>query len=828
MPRASTLLSTFNAGEWSPDLFGRVDLQKYDNSCRLVQNFILTAQGPALRRPGTRFVAAAKTNGPIRLIPFEFSTEQAYVIEAGANYFRFFKDRGRIEQPAGAPVELSTPYTAAELPGLKWAQSADVLYLCHPNHQPQKLSRLSHTSWTLTPFEGKDGPYLEENSGGITLAPSATTGSGITITAAPGGKAVTGAVGSNGRIRLTVSGHGLQTGDPIIVANVGGTVEANGSWTVTRVSASVIELQGSAFSNAYTSGGTITANLFAPTDIGRLVRVKHSSQWGWARITDVNGPAKVTADVQSDFGGTTAVASWRLGAWSDTTGWPSCVTFYEERLFFANTRHQPQTLWGSGSGAYESFAPSQSDGTVNDDHALDFTISDDRLNAVRWMSAGKSLIVGAVGAEFNVAASNLNEALTPTNIAVRRETTVGSADIQAIRVSQAVLYVQRAQRKIYEMAYDFQTDGFASPEMSLLARHLVRDGIREIAYQQEPWSVLWTITEAGKLVGFTYLRAEDVVGWHQHPWSGPDDKARSLAVIAGTSQDELWLAVERSVDGEPRVYVEYMEYSFESAGPEDNESAFFVDCGLSYDGNAAPELTIAGSATTIGATLSLSLDADQFEPGDIGREIHHRYRNATTGSRQTAKAVILSVADPRHATARVTAPFPPLATIAGGGWAFSATSIGGLDHLEGRTVAVLADGATHPDRIVIDGTIDLDRPASRVQIGLPFISRLVSVDIDAGAADGTAQGKARRIHRVVVRLINSLGCKIGADEGPLETLILRDGSMPMDQAPRLFTGDQTVVFPKGWGRAARIAVLQDSPLPCSVVALVAQLSTMDG
>jgi hypothetical protein len=115
-----------------------------------------------------------------------------------------------------------------------------------------------------------------------------------------------------------------------------------------------------------------------------------------------------------------------------------------------------------------------------------------------------------------------------------------------------------------------------------------------------------------------------------------------------------------------------------------------------------------------------------------------------------------------------------------------------------------------------------------VQIGLPFISRLVSVDIDAGAADGTAQGKARRIHRVVVRLINSLGCKIGADEGPLETLILRDGSMPMDQAPRLFTGDQTVVFPKGWGRAARIAVLQDSPLPCSVVALVAQLSTMDG
>jgi hypothetical protein len=271
-----------------------------------------------------------------------------------------------------------------------------------------------------------------------------------------------------------------------------------------------------------------------------------------------------------------------------------------------------------------------------------------------------------------------------------------------------------------------------------------------------------------------------------------------------------------------------MEYSFESAGPEDNESAFFVDCGLSYDGGASPVLALAGDATTIGSVLSLVLDADGFEPTDIGREIHYRYQSAATGSRQTAKAVILSVADERHATARVTAPFPGLTTIAGGAWAFSATSISALDHLEGRSVAVLADGATHPDRVVTDGKIQLDRPASRVQIGLPFISRLVSVDIDAGSADGTAQGKPRRIHRVVVRLINSLGCKIGADEGPLEALVLRDGSMPMDQAPRLFTGDQTVIFPKGWGRSARIAVLQDSPLPCTVVALVAQLSTMDG
>ena len=182
MPRISPIFATFNAGEWSPSLYGRVDLPKYQNACRTLLNFIPLPQGAATRRPGTRFVALAKNMGPMRLIPFEYSTTQAYMIEAGGNYFRFYKDRGRIEAMPSIPVEIATPYKAEHLAGLKWAQSADVLYLCHPLYQPHKLSRLSHTNWQLTPLESSDGPYREINISDTTLQPAATSGA-TTITA---------------------------------------------------------------------------------------------------------------------------------------------------------------------------------------------------------------------------------------------------------------------------------------------------------------------------------------------------------------------------------------------------------------------------------------------------------------------------------------------------------------------------------------------------------------------------------------------------------------------------------------------------------------------
>lgn len=762
MPRSSHFLSTFNAGEWSPELYGRIDLDKYRNACRHIENFVLLAQGPATRRPGTHFIAHTKDQGGVRLIPFEFSTEQAYVIEAGAHYFRFYMNGGRIETAPGIPYEIATPYDLGSLRGLKWAQSADILYLCHPDLAPRKLARSGHTDWSLGTIDFQDGPYLDENTGATTLAPAAVNGASVALNA--------------------------------------------------------------------------SAALFEAGDVGRQVRVRHGAQWGWAQITAFISPTQVTMSVKSPFGGTAAVKTWRLGAWSPRTGWPAAVTFYEERLFMANSRHQPQTLWGSVAGAYESHAPSAlADGVVRADHALNFTIADDRVNAIRWMSAGKTLALGTTGGEFNLSASSLNEAVTPDNVMVRRETTNGSADIRPERIGAAVLYVQRAARKLYEMAYNFENDAFNSPEMSLLARHLTQPGIAEIAFQAEPWSILWVACQDGALLGLTYLRDQDVVGWHRHSLAGRDARVLSLAVIPGASQDELWLAIERRIGSETRRSVERMSASFapgrRDGGPgvaHDRQGAFFVDSGLSFDGTGATALDPGAGATDPGATgVAFTAGSDIFVPGDVGRELHHRH--ALAGGHVVARARIGAVLGPAEVTAHILAPFPSLDPIPAGQWALAASELGGLDHLAGETVKILADGATHPDRVVTAlGTVTLERPAAWVHVGLGYVSRLTTMDLEAGGSDGPAQGKKRRLHRVIVRLHASLGMRVGADPGRTENVVFRAPQTPMDQSPPLFSGDKIVAFPKGWDNEAVVTVLQEQPLPCTVVALIPQMTTMDG
>ena len=364
--------------------------------------------------------------------------------------------------------------------------------------------------------------------------------------------------------------------------------------------------------------------------------------------------------------------------------------------------------------------------------------------------------------------------------------------------------------------------------MSLLARHLARDGLGDIAYQQEPWSIVWAIGGDGGLRGLTYLREQDVVGWHRHSIAGAEARVLAMAVIAGTRQDELWLAVERRIDGALRRTIEFLEYAFAPAHPADKADAFFLDAGLTFDGAGASALRVAGAAQAAGDLVTLATDDAAFAAGDAGREVHVRFRDPATGRYRTGKARVLAVVDPRTASARIIAPFPASAVIAAGDWALAATVISGLEHLEGETVQVLADGATHPDCTVVDGRVALARAAAKVQVGLGYSSRLTTMDIDAGAADGTAQGKPKRIHRVVARFLDSLGCRVGWHGGQMEEVIFRDGTMPMDQSPDLFTGDKVVSFPKGWDRRASITVEQNQPLPCTIVGLIAQMTTMDG
>lgn len=726
MPRAAPILTTFNAGEWSPLLHGRVDLAKYPNACRRLENFLPLPQGAAAFRPGTRHVAATKDHVAVRLIPFEFSTVQAYVIEAGPFYFRFYREQGRIESAPGTPVEIATPYSADDLAGLKWAQSADVLFLVHPAHQPRRLTRASHTSWTLSLFEPKDGPYLDLNIGATTIIPSGVTGA-VTLTASSA---------------LFQAGH---VGAIFRLEEPTGTMPHK-TWVAGEAvsSGALRQFGGREYqaTNSATTGNTPPTHAEGTVSDGGVSWQFNEDGAGYVKITTVTDSTHASGTVISRLPDTNATKRWREGAWSAVHGYPAAVTFHEERLWFGGTPDRPQTLWSSAVGDFENFAPSLANQVVADDTALTLTIADDKVNAIRWLSSGKVLAIGTSGGEFSLQASNTNEAITPFNVTVRRETTRQCADVMPARVGASVLFVQRARRRLHEMGYTFESDSYQAPDLTLLAGHMLRPGIVEIAWQAEPFAVLWACLADGGLVGMTYMRDQQVVAWHRHPLGGAAAKVLSLTAIPAGEQDELWLVVEREIDGGTRRHVEFLEAPFWPASADDKDGAFHVDSGLSH----------AGAPVTV---------------------------------------------------------------------------LSGLGRLEGETVAVLADGAVQPPRQVSGGAIALDRPASAVQAGLAYRGCLETLDIEAGAADGTAQARARRIHRVAVRLWATLGCAIGFDEVTLERVPFRQADDAMDASPPLFTGDRTIAFPKGWERAARVLVVQDQPLPCTVVAIMPRLVTGD-
>jgi len=671
--KASPIQDSFNAGEFSDLVAARVRFEKYKNACKLSENMIPLTQGGTTRRTGTMFVSEVKNSAKsTRLVPFEFSVTQAYVIEFSDLLVRFYKDRGIIESAPSTPYEVITPYLEADLFELKFTQSADILYITHPDYAPRKLSRTGHTSWTLSTISFLDGPYLPTNSGATTLTLSGTSGS-VTVTA--------------------------------------------------------------------------SAALFASTDVGRLIRFKSTgSTWGWLTITAYTSTTVVTATVQRSPAAATASTNWRLGLWSATTGYPSCVTFFEDRLTFAGNALQPHRLDGSVTGDYENFAPTASDGVVADDNAISVSLNANDVNVIRWMTDDeKGLLIGTVSGEWLVRPSSLQEALTPTNIAAKRSTAFGSANLQAIRTGKASVYVQRAGVKVRELAYVYEVDGFRSPDMNVLSSHMLTGGVVQFAYQQEPYSIVWFVRADGQLIGMTYERDQDVIGWHRHIIGGSfgsgDAVVESLAVIPTPSgdADEVWLIVKRTINGGTVRYVEYMTPKFDADVTTD---AFFVDCGLTYDGAAT-------------------------------------------------------------------------------------TTVTGLDHLEGEALAVLADGATHPDVTVISGSVTLTRSTSVAHFGFTYESNVQTLKIEAGAADGTAQGKTKRIHRVNVRLYRTLGMKFGPDADNLDILPFRTSADAMGSPPALFTGDRSIEWNNGYDTEGLIYFRQDQPLPFTLLGIFPQLVTQD-
>ena len=665
MARSTVAFTNFTAGELSPRLDGRTDLGKYFNGSKTLENMVVHPHGGASRRPGTKFIHEVKTSSAqTRLIPFEFSTTQTYIMEFGHQYIRFFKDSGII---------------------------------------------------------------TESN------------------------KTISGATQAN-PIVITSNSHGYNNGDHVIISGVVGMTELNGkTFKVADKTTNTFELQtvdgtdiNSSAYTAYGSGGVANKiyEIASPYSTADLPTIKFAQS---ADLMYLVHPSyairKLTRSGHTNWTLSTPSLS---GSPSPTINnatdkYPSSVSFFEQRLVFAGSNDNPQTMWFSKSADLENFTTG-----TNDTDAMVYTIASNKVNAIRYISAQRSLIVGTVGGEFVVSASGTTQPITPTNVQIQRQSSYGAANIDAVQIENVTMFVQRAKRKLRELSYNLNIDQYQAQDMTLLAEHITEGGVLEMAYQQEPDSILWCARNDGTLLGFTYARAEEVVGWHRHILGGAFSSGQAVVESVATiptdaNEDELYLIVKRTINGTTRRYVEYLTL-FDYG--TDQTDAFYVDSGLTYSGSAATVIT-------------------------------------------------------------------------------------GLDHLEGQSVTILANGSTHPNKTVSGGSITLDRSATKAHIGLGYTSTLQTMRVEAPGNESTSQAKTKRINEVTLRLHETVGAEVGSSLSDMERIPFRSSAAAMDTAVPLFTGDKQIEFRDDFNTDAWIYVRQNQPLPLTLISIYPQITIND-
>jgi len=819
MRTVDSILTNFTAGELSPNMYGRTDIEKYYNGCMTMENFLVLPQGGAYRRPGSRYVAEVKTSSLFtRLVPFVFSTTQAYILEFGNLYMRVYYDGGQVlhttsttsawvtatayavgdfvknddviyrcisahtsgatTEPgtgeswedkwvADTTYEIATPYTTAQLPDLKFAQSADTLYIVHPSHEPRQLTRTAHTTWTLNTFDWKNGPFMKDNDDDShTLMVTSYGGSaglyGQTVTVTSSANLFTSAdVGRWLKIRYIDPGTLIVNNsyDPNFVGYLPGQWSVDGKFELTywfneptdgsialRYSTDgglayqdYATLPGSTGTNRIVIEGEIRSEdynhvtpilrFYCNKDVFPFhynLRKIREERIGYAKITTVINSKWVSAKVyrrMSQF--SVPTNNWALGAWGTTPGWPSSVTFHQGRLVFAGTTSEPSKVWMSVSDDYPNYDTGEGD---EDSDAVGLTPIASEVNNVMWMASKGNLLIGTAGDEWVFDGANI----TPTNPPhARRETNFGSAKWQAVIANGYVVFVQDGEKIVRQVQYDYDSDTYFAIDLTAMSDHITGDGISYLAYLKSPWSTIWTCRDDGELIGLTYVPEHKVFAWHRHDLGGD---VESVACIPG----EIWVVVKRTINS---ATVRYIERILPWDGTLNN--SVFMDCAAEYSGTATATIT-------------------------------------------------------------------------------------GLSYLEGETVGVISNGKYVGTKVVSSGSITLDATTTHAWVGLPYTSTLKTINIEHANPPGTSQGAKRRIVHAIARLVNTVGGKVGFNASDADDIEYDDEGNPNVSTPELFTGDTNpVLITTSSGRPQYLTIVQDKPYPFSVSAIVLRMEVQN-
>ncbi len=793
---------SFSGGEISEDVASRVDLEKYQMALLSAENALIRPYGAVKKRPGTLFCGAAKYDDKkARLVRFDFSVDIAYLLEFGDYYMRVWRNGTYLG------IEIETPFPEAALHKLRFVQSVDVMYITSGDYPVKKLLRYSEQDWRITDIDWTMPPFSEINADEtIKIKPSAKTGA-ITLTATkpvftadrvgdwlkleqrissvivklaatPGAitetyeeEAPTTAAGDvvtkeeihegdpenpeDGYTRTIYHVIRLNANQPSSSIAVGKTwkVISHGTWSG-HFSVQVSYDNGKTWTDErkYTS-----SNDYNPQETGSVedfclmriaahitgggVNIELSAYAythdGYVKITGVESETKAQGTVSGshDLGSTYTTADWYWSAWGKTSGYPTCATFFQDRLCFGGTRAKPQRLWMSRSGDYENFGVEKEDGTVTDSSAVSADLLSLKSYRIMHMDAGTDLILLTDGNSWTVSGS---ETVTPTNITPRTQQNYGTSEVTPIRVGSRLVYVQLRGSVVRDMGYSYETDSYGGSDLTLLAKHLSEGHtIADSAYAQVPDSILYFVRDDGVLLALTYIPEQKVYGWSRIVTDGA---VEGVETAAEGNNDAVYLLIRREINGKTVRYVERFAKEQTSFSQQDH----------------------------------VMLDSAQlFSFPEARREVT------------------------------------------------------GLEHLEGKQAALLADGYYFPPVTVTGGRIALESPAKKITVGLLYTEKLLTPNVEIQAQDGTIQGRYKKVTNCTLRLSRSYGGAIGASDR--ETNDIRYDPDRLETGEDvLFSGDiKATLAIGGFDTGGRVYIEHSQPYPFTLSAIIRSV-TMGG
>lgn len=748
--------TAFSAGEITNDVFGRVDIDWYRLALAECRNCFVRAHGGVSNRAGLRFVSEVFSSPrKSRLVEFQYSTLQTYGLEFGENILRVIKNKGLVLEPdknitaitkanpavitinshgysngkkvflkniggmtelngrffdvtvvdsnkisigvdstnyttytsggkCGVVFQLATPYSEQEVQELKFVQSADVVYITHKNHKPKELTRSDHHVWTLSD---------------MAFSPELSAPTGLTAT-------------------VPDTGTPQKTYKYVVTAETEAGEESIASSEVSAVSKDMDQ------------GGTISLSW---NPVSGAVRYNIYKEQNGAGIHGWVGSSSNLTFIDDNMVGdmSNTPTTGARNPFDGSGKYPSVVSFYEQRSIFGATGDQPQTVFASRTGNYNNMGVSK---PARDDDAITFTLASKQVNDIKHIFDLNDLILFTGGGEWRVHGGAEGDPITPSGINAKKQTGWGCNDVVPTLIGETVLFVQKEGKKVRALGYDLEKAGYKGNDLSIRVPHFFEDGatIVDMAYAQEPHSIVWCVLSNGDLLGFTYVEEQNVWAWHKHTTDG---QFENVMVIDEGGYSVPYFVVKRYVNGSHKRYIEYLDNrDFQSV-----EDAFFVDSGLSYEGPAIDKVK-------------------------------------------------------------------------------------GLDHLEGKKVSVLGDGNVQNQKTVVDGSINLDREVTKLHIGLPYLSHIKTLR-PALNIPGGGQGKQKVLDDVSLRVKKTRGIKVGKDLNNLDSFeeIKAENLIPNEPLP-LVTGDLTeLIFENGYDDDGQFFVVQDYPLPMTILALIPSL-----